>query len=239
MGWSNTASAILRATSVVLLDDDGNIVGTLDGEKGLVLFGNGTATHPELQISPNSDVTWSNSDVGALSPNVIEVANTSMFMLAGTDTGDSQAAALAVDSHANGLDAPGVQVWQWLFGNDQTGSGTPVPQAETWHAVTPLNGGAIPPGDPLRYRVDAGGNVIMQGELDGGTITSGTVLFDLATGYAPPKEYRIPGQAQNSSGSIQTTWTVRILPNGNVTTLTPPTGVTVLRFDGVVYSLLP
>jgi hypothetical protein len=230
---------IIQGGQFQLTDGAGTVVGTLDGDSGLVLYGAGDAANPELTITPDSDLVWANFDANAVTPNAIEVGNTEVEIIAGTDTGDSQGAALVVNTHTSGADTPGVQVWQWLYGNDQGGSGSPVPQVEVWHTPVPANGGTTPLADPFRYRVDAGGWVHLEGELDGGTLTSGTILFTLGSGYEPPIERRIPAVAQNSAGSTFGTWTVRILTDGTIRTLAPPAGLTTLRFDGVAFALLP
>jgi len=239
-GWSNDIPNPLivggngQTGQIILLGPDGAVAGTLDGDHGLVFVGSGTVAAPELQITPQSDVVWANP--GGTSPNVISVSGTSMFFIAGTDAGDHQGAALAIASEVDGVNAPGLQVFEWIYGNDQTGGGSPVPSVESWHTLAVLPPATPNAGDPLQVRSLPTGKVQIQGQV--GNVTTAATIANLPTGYAPPKDIRIPVVAQNSAGSTFGTVTLNVTTAGVVRALAPPSGLTVMHFDGAEYSLL-
>lgn len=108
--------------------------------------------------------------------------------------------------------------------------------AEEWQDADIENGGTTPASVPLQYRRMPDGNVVIRGEVDGGTIASGQTIFTLPAAYRPPNELRINNLA--GSGSSFSMWVTRIQPTGVVGFLAPP-AQTSFRFDGTIFSTLP
>jgi len=195
-GWSinqdGTAEfngVTINGGQVILVNGSGTVVGTLDGTNGLILYGNGTAINPGMTLTPFGDLVWANFDVNALTAPAIEVGNTGLDVIGGTDTGDAQAAALVVDTHLQGGAISGVQVYPFIRGNNQIGSGNPTPVAETWHNFGLQNGWTQDAGlATFAYQADAFGWVRMKGGIVAGTKTDGTVVASLPAGYRPVKD---------------------------------------------------
>ena len=110
-----------------------------------------------------------------------------------------------------------------IFGWLCTVSGTPgtwvacsflsdIPTATAWTAPTLLNswtntGGAF---SPTGYRKSAGNIVHLRGKLTAGTLTDGTALFTLPSGYRPA--YTEAFRVTSDKGGVD----VNILADGNV-----------------------
>lgn len=89
-----------------------------------------------------------------------------------------------------------------------------LPSGDGWIAATLQNGwGQFGSGhQAARFRRTVDGTVFVEGLISGGTITPGTVLFNLPVGYRPAAKLRI---AQVDSNGVMG---FDVEPNGNVTT---------------------
>jgi hypothetical protein len=201
MGWSNVGAVVLLASEVILLDTSDNVVGTLDGSNGLVLYGIGTAANPGLTLTPFGDLFWGNFDVNPGAGPSIEVGNTEMFLSSGNDAG-GQPGVVALFGNLNGADGPGVQVSAYLYGNDRTGTGFPVPAAENWKALPLSNGWANVGGafQVAQYRAMPDGTVMCQGSITGG---ASTTFATLPAGYRPAStvQYAVGGGTAVAAGA--------------------------------------
>lgn len=247
MGWSNTGAAILQAQQVVLVDSDGTVDGTLDGENGLIFYGldsGGSADNPAMILSTAGDLIWGNFDANADQGPRIELTSTGMFLESGNDQGQDivaiyQDTVLETDS----FDRRGIQVSDIVYASDPTSQGSPLASTEVWHTMTILNGGTAGI-DPPQARVMPDGTVLLQGQIMGGTQTAFTTLFNLngfpgGTNFPlPPKDNRLPACAQNGTGTSFGTWFVDITAAGAVRCASVPSGLTSLHLDGVRFSLI-
>lgn len=196
MGWSinqdGTAEfngLTINGGEIILTDGSGNVVGTLDGTRGLVLYGNGDAVNPGLILSPFGDLSWGNFDVNPHGGPAIEVGSTQMFLTSGADVGGI-VAAIALASDLGG-GAVGAQLNGLLYGNNQTSSGTPVPAVETWHALPLSNGWANSGGavQVAQYRAMPDGTVVCRGSITGGVATT---FATLPAQYRPAATLQFP-----------------------------------------------
>jgi hypothetical protein len=209
-GWSinqdGTAEfngVTINGGQLILVDGSGNVVGTLDGQNGLVLYGNGSASHPGMTLSPFGDLVWGNFDATADVGPSIELGDTDMFLSSGNDTGKQNAAVAISMDLGNG--ANGVQIKQYLYGNDRNGSGTPVGPVESWHDLSPVlsnswhNSGGTTQG--AEYRAMPDGTIMMHGTLTGGTATA---FATLPAAYRPAHDLQFPscGGASVTAGSM-------------------------------------
>jgi len=79
------------------------------------------------------------------------------------------------------------------------------------------------------------GVIMISGEIAGGTITQGTVIATLPTGFAPTRQKRF--QVTNFNGSAFSSATLLVSTNGNISILSI-TSNTLLGLDGIQYTLL-
>lgn len=201
MGWSNVGAVAIFTTQVNLVDENGNVDGTLDGVHGLILYGNGTADVPGLQITPVGDVVWrgvisdgTNSfggqsiEIGAIGAPI--TGKEVMFMQ--LSSGDfspvsdvTESAIMPTSATEDGTYGPFVVALPCVIPT-QLGATLIGFTAEIWHDVAFSNGWTNAGGTAnVQCRLDAGGCVIMRGRCAPGTKTDGTVMFTLPTGYAP------------------------------------------------------
>lgn len=233
MGWSNTGAVVLTATKVVLLDADGNVVGFLDGSSGLVFFGNGSADNPGLTLTPFGDLFWGNDDANPATDPSIEVGNTEMFLSSGSDVGTDHPAVVGLMAPL-GNGAVGVQVADYVYGNDRTGSGSPLPATESWKTLPVSNGwGNVAGSTPAQYRAMPDGTVMCHGTLTGGTSTT---FATLPAGYRPGATVQFPA-AGGTSVSAGTMLRVTITSAGVMAVVGEPAPGGSFTMDAVRFAL--
>lgn len=188
MGWSNVAFGIVTATQVILFDDLGNRVGSLDGSRGLVLIGNGTDDDPGFEVTPFGDMLWGSSilEIDAS----IEVSEAGQVEISsGAQAGQTQGAVI-INSQTAAATGPAVQVFRYLYGNQPDISSSP-PAIAVWFPLPLMNtwgnvGGAV---QVAQYRAMPDGTVMCRGSITGGTATA---FGTLPASYRPAASLQFP-----------------------------------------------
>lgn len=251
MGWSNVGAVAIFTTQVNLVDENGNVDGTLDGINGLVLYGNGSAQEPGLQLTPVGDMVWrgvisdgTNSfggqaiEIGAgFDP--VDLSKPVMFMQLSSGSfapvsNATPSAILPTSGTEDGSYGPFVVALPCVIPT-QFGATINSFLAEIWHGVSYSNGWSNATGGPapVQCRLDAGGKVIMRGRAAPGTKTDGTVMFTLPSGYAPLFDVVVNVAITAASDPASPT-RIEVSTNGNVAVFGASTALTV-SFDSIFW----
>lgn len=89
---------------------------------------------------------------------------------------------------------------------------------DTWHAPTLQNGWYNNGGTSAvaGYKRDSSGFVHIKGEIIGGTVTSGTLIFQLPVGYRPSEYWEFPTNTWNGTALVASN--LGVYPDGSVKT---------------------
>lgn len=151
----------------------------------------------------------------------------------GFTVGDANTDTLLLAASQTGVFAAG----HGVFAEDPNNLGF----KEVWHPVTFQNGWAnfnVAGGQfgTVQYRrvASPAESVQLTGVAKPGTLTSGTVIFNLPLGNRPPASRRIPVYANKPTASGESP-AVDVLTNGDVVVLGSLAGAGAVSFDGVVF----
>lgn len=223
MGWSNVGAVAIQATSVTLFDNAGNVVGTLDGVGGLILYGNGSADDPGLTINAFGDLIWGGDGTLTAAPS-IEIGDliaqfptvtfrSAATISSGARNGQAQGYAVPFAASDDGTQPGGVVVSPFAFANDPGVAASPPTTPAGWHNLGLLNGwtavaGRHAPG----YHMMCDGTVLLRGSLTGGTTTAGTTIGVLPAGFRPDLQLFLDTNS-NATGTVTA---LTILANGDI-----------------------
>ncbi len=244
MGWSNIGSVSITATSVILVNSSGTVVGSLDGQNGLVLIGDGTAAQPDMTLTPLGDLVWT----GGLSPLLTDSIGIHVGAFPNKDTKDilgiqigsgslnnrQEAYCVPFSAPSDGSSSAAVMMVPFATGQDLTVSASPFSYPESWHNLTLQNGWAAAGGSfhTPSFRNMGDGTVLLRGSMAGGTTTTGTTVATLPTAYRPDLQTFFTTNG-NGPGA---TFAITILPTGAIN-ISQALGSTSLTLDGVRFPL--
>lgn len=209
-GWSINADGTAEFNGVtinggqlILTDGAGNVVGTLDGELGLVLYGNGTAADPGLNVTPVGDIVWGAVDPAQSLDVSIEVGSITdhagktrigIMLGSGEVNGAAQGILGVFSSPGDNSELPVVcaLAGTYVVASDPTVS-TNAPFPETWHTLILGNSWTSDPaGLGAAYRVSPDGWVQLRGMILAGTRADGTIFANVPTGFRSAATSRQP-----------------------------------------------
>lgn len=195
MGWSNVGAIAISTSQVILLDNAGNVVGTLDGSNGLVIYGLGDATNPGFQVNGAGDMLFGGA--GFTDPltldltieaggNILSSTKTVVGLIIGSgaiDVARTQATVWVLSAPADDSETPQIMMSHRTVAANPGVSGSPQP--EIWHDLTLANswvnvGGAF---QTAQYRAMPDGTVMCRGSITSGTATT---FATLPAGWRPP-----------------------------------------------------
>lgn len=244
MGWSNIGSVAITATSVILVDSNGNQVGSLDGLFGLILIGDGTANQPDMILSPQGDLIW----IGGLDPNLTDAMGIhvgafnngtlkhflGMQIGSGSLSNQQEAYCVPCSAPSDGSSPAGVMMVPFAVGQDQFGvSGSPFTWPESWHALTLQNGWSAVPGlDVPACRNMPDGTILLRGTMQGGTTAVNTIIANLPVHYRPDNTIVLNTNSNGASALAA----IGILANGDIR-IASLFGATLFSLDGMRFPI--
>lgn len=233
MGWSNVGAVVLTATQVILVDNSGNVVGTLDGTNGLSF-----TVGAQLAIRPNGSIVWGLAGATEFIETISDAAGhlfPALVLQSGTLGGHASNLMAVYGQSSDGTTPGGVVAADRFAGNDPNFLGPQGFAPDPWHTLILQHGwatGAPTYNDPS-YRVNALGAIEFKGLCTGGTHTTGTVVATLPAGYRPAATVQINGSGDGTISPF--TVVLHVAPNGDITIFESTSTAAVIGFDGTFF----
>jgi hypothetical protein len=197
-GTATFADVDIVGGVITLTDSAGNIVGTLDGTGGLVLYGAGDASDPGMTLTPDGDLDWGGVAAPATGPSVSvgsifdasSNTHSALILSSGSTDASQTAAVMAVYAPDSADDQPGgVALLNGFFNASDPSVAGNQPTPEVWHTLALLNSWAAGSSagyfHGLQYYIDGTGVVHLDGNIvaPGASVTA--TIATLPTKYRP------------------------------------------------------